>query len=200
MFILTHLSLERRTTMSIGKHQKRLSSLSTLLIFALAAFLAGCAGTQIERNSVPGLDINGKKLWVLVDDQKAYTGYTTKLDSIWKSYGEKNKLEIEYRKNEALALEPVSPKALMEECRDSYLLQTAVTGKSETTQYDAATGMVVGGSSEVEYTSVMYDCNTGKVVWKAILKTTGMELWAQSELVKGIFKDFHENSILKEEK
>ena len=124
--------------MSIGKHQKRLLSLSTLLIFALAAFLAGCAGTQIERNSVPGLDINGKKLWVLVDDQKAYTGYTTKLDSIWKSYGEKNKLEIEYRKNEALALEPVSPKALMEECRDSYLLQTAVTGKSETTQYDAA--------------------------------------------------------------
>ncbi|MBR6124718.1 hypothetical protein IKQ19_14170, partial [Candidatus Saccharibacteria bacterium] len=61
--------------MSIGKHQKRLLSLSTLLIFSLAAFLAGCAGTQIYRNSVPGLDINGKKLWVLVDDQKAYTGY-----------------------------------------------------------------------------------------------------------------------------
>ena len=60
--------------------------------------------------------------------------------------------------------------------------------------------MIVGSSSEVEYTSVMYDCNNGKVVWKAILKTTGMELWAQSELVKGIFKDFHENSILKEEK
>ena len=169
-------------------------------VLAIAAILVGCAGTKIERNSLPGLDINGKKLWVLVDDQKAYTGYTTKLDSLWKTYGEKNHLEIEFRKNEALALEPISPKALMEECKDSYLLQTAVSGKSETTQYDASTGMIVGSSSEVEYTSVMYDCNNGKVVWKAILKTTGMELWAQSELVKGIFKDFHENSILKEEK
>ena len=172
----------------------------SLLAVSLGLILAACAGTQIERNSVPGLDINGKKLWVLVDDQKAYTGYTTKLDSLWKTYGEKNKLEIEYRKNEALALEPVSPKALMEECRDSYLLQTAVSGKSQTTQYDASTGMVMGSSSEVEYTSVMYDCNTGKVVWKTILKTTGHELWAQSELVKGIFNDFHENSIFKEEK
>lgn len=172
----------------------------TLAVLAIVAILVGCAGTKIERNSLPGLDINGKKLWVLVDDQKAYTGYTTKLDSLWKTYGEKNHLEIEFRKNEALALEPISPKALMEECKDSYLLQTAVSGKSETTQYDASTGMIVGSSSEVEYTSVMYDCNNGKVVWKAILKTTGMELWAQSELVKGIFKDFHENSILKEEK
>lgn len=75
-----------------------------------------------------------------------------------------------------------------------------MSGKSQTTQYDASTGMIMGGSSEVEYTSVMYDCSTGKVAWKAILKTTGHELWAQSELVKGIFKDFHENSILKEEK
>lgn len=186
--------------MSIDTHKKYLLSITTLLTFALAALLAGCAGTKIERNSLPGLDINGKKLWVLVDDQKAYTGYTTKLDSLWKTYGEKNHLEIEYRKNDALALEPVRPQALMQECKDSYLLQTAVSGKSQTTQYDASTGMVMGSSSEVEYTSVMYDCNTGKVVWKAILKTTGMELWAQSELVKGIFKDFHENAILKEEK
>ena len=172
----------------------------SLMALSLGLILAACAGTKIERNSLPGLDINGKKLWILVDDQKAYTGYTTKLDSLWKTYGEKNNLEIEYRKNEALALEPVSPKALMQECKDSYLMHTAVSGKSETTQYDASTGMIVGGSSEVEYTSVMYDCNHGKVVWKAILKTTGMELWAQSELVKGIIKDFHENSILKEEK
>ncbi len=172
----------------------------SLMALSLGLILAACAGTKIERNSLPGLDINGKKLWILVDDQKAYTGYTTKLDSLWKTYGEKNNLEIEYRKNEALALEPVSPKALMQECKDSYLMHTAVSGKSETTQYDASTGMIVGGSSEVEYTSVMYDCNNGKVVWKAILKTTGMELWAQSELVKGIIKDFHENSILKEEK
>ena len=172
----------------------------SLLAVSLSLILAACAGTQIERNSVPGLDINGKKLWILVDEQKAYTGYTNKLDSLWKTYGEKNKLEVEYRKNEALALEPVSPKALMEECRGSYLMQTAVSGKSQTTQYDASTGMVMGSSSEVEYTSVMYDCNDGKVVWKTILKTTGHELWAQSELVKGIIKDFHENSILKEEK
>lgn len=184
----------------MSKRVKKRFALAAISALSFAAFLAGCAGTSIERNSVPGLDINGKKLWVLVEDQKAYTGYTTKLDSLWKTYGEKNHLEIEYRKNEALALEPVSPKALMQECKDSYLLQTAVSGKSQTTQYDASTGMVMGGSSEVEYTSVMYDCNTGKVVWKTILKTTGMELWAQSELVKGIFKDFHENQILKEEK
>ena len=186
--------------MSINRHKKKVLTAATLLTFGCTAILTACAGTKIERNSIPGLDINGKKLWVLVEEQKAYTGYTNKLDSLWKTYGEKNKLEIEYRKNDALALEPVSPKALMEECRGSYLMQTAVSGKSETTQYDAATGMVVGGSSEVEYTSVMYDCNDGKVVWKAVLKTTGMELWAQSELVKGIIKDFHENSILKEEK
>ena len=170
------------------------------MALSLGLILAACAGTQIERNSVPGLDINGKKLWILVDEQKAYTEYTNKLDSLWNVYGQKNNLEIEYRKNEALALEPVSPKTLMGECQDSYLLQTTVSGKSQTTQYDASTGMIVGNSSEVEYTSIMYDCNNGKVVWKAILKTTGMELWAQSELVKGIIKDFHENSILKEEK
>ena len=81
--------------MSIDSHKKYLLSITTLLTFALAALLAGCAGTKIERNSLPGLDINGKKLWVLVDDQKAYTGYTTKLDSLWKTYGEKNHLEIE---------------------------------------------------------------------------------------------------------
>ena len=172
----------------------------SLLSLSLGLILAACAGTQIERNSVPGLDINGKKLWILVDEQKAYTEYTNKLDSLWNVYGQKNNLEIEYRKNEALALEPVSPKTLMGECQDSYLLQTTVSGKSQTTQYDASTGMIVGNSSEVEYTSVMYDCNNGKVVWKAVLKTTGMNLWAQSELVKGIIKDFHENSILKEEK
>ncbi len=172
----------------------------SLLALSLGLILAACAGTQIERNSVPGLDINGKKLWILVDEQKAYTEYTNKLDSLWNVYGQKNNLEIEYRKNEALALEPVSPKTLMGECQDSYLLQTTVSGKSQTTQYDASTGMIVGNSSEVEYTSVMYDCNNGKVVWKAVLKTTGMNLWAQSELVKGIIKDFHENSILKEEK
>ena len=172
----------------------------SLMALSLGLILAACAGTQIERNSVPGLDINGKKLWILVDEQKAYTEYTNKLDSLWNVYGQKNNLEIEYRKNEALALEPVSPKTLMGECQDSYLLQTTVSGKSQTTQYDASTGMIVGNSSEVEYTSIMYDCNNGKVVWKAILKTTGMELWAQSELVKGIIKDFHENSILKEEK
>lgn len=170
------------------------------MALSLGLILAACAGTQIERNSVPGLDINGKKLWILVDEQKAYTEYTNKLDSLWNVYGQKNNLEIEYRKNEALALEPVSPKTLMGECQDSYLLQTTVSGKSQTTQYDASTGMIVGNSSEVEYTSVMYDCNNGKVVWKAVLKTTGMNLWAQSELVKGIIKDFHENSILKEEK
>ena len=186
--------------MSLSKRIKKRSSLIVLLALSLAAIISGCAGTKIERNSIPGLDINGKKLWILVEEQKAYTGYTNKLDSLWKTYGEKNKLEIEYRKNDALALEPISPKALMEECRGSYLMQTAVSGKSETTQYDASTGMIVGGSSEVEYTSVMYDCNDGKVVWKTILKTTGMELWAQSELVKGIIKDFHENSILKEAK
>lgn len=172
----------------------------SLLALSLGLILAACAGTQIERNSVPGLDINGKKLWILVDEQKAYTEYTNKLDSLWNVYGQKNNLEIEYRKNEALALEPVSPKTLMRECQDSYLLQTTVSGKSQTTQYDASTGMIVGNSSEVEYTSIMYDCNNGKVVWKAVLKTTGMNLWAQSELVKGIIKDFHENSILKEEK
>ena len=172
----------------------------SLMALSLGLILAACAGTQIERNSVPGLDINGKKLWILVDEQKAYTEYTNKLDSLWNVYGQKNNLEIEYRKNEALALEPVSPKTLMGECHDSYLLQTTVSGKSQTTQYDASTGMIVGSSSEVEYTSIMYDCNDGKVVWKAILKTTGMNLWAQSELVKGIIKDFHENSILKEEK
>lgn len=172
----------------------------SLLALSLGLILAACAGTQIERNSVPGLNINGKKLWILVDEQKAYTEYTNKLDSLWNVYGQKNNLEIEYRKNEALALEPVSPKTLMGECQDSYLLQTTVSGKSQTTQYDASTGMIVGNSSEVEYTSVMYDCNNGKVVWKAVLKTTGMNLWAQSELVKGIIKDFHENSILKEEK
>ncbi len=172
----------------------------SLLALSLGLILAACAGTQIERNSVPGLDINGKKLWILVDEQKAYTEYTNKLDSLWNVYGQKNNLEIEYRKNEALALEPVSPKTLMGECQDSYLLQTTVSGKSQTTQYDASTGMIVGNSSEVEYTSIMYDCNNGKVVWKAVLKTTGMNLWAQSELVKGIIKDFHENSILKEEK
>ena len=172
----------------------------SLLALSLGLILAACAGTQIERNSVPGLDINGKKLWILVDEQKAYTEYTNKLDSLWNVYGQKNNLEIEYRKNEALALEPVSPKTLMGECQDSYLLQTTISGKSQTTQYDASTGMIVGNSSEVEYTSVMYDCNNGKVVWKAVLKTTGMNLWAQSELVKGIIKDFHENSILKEEK
>ena len=172
----------------------------SLLALSLGLILAACAGTQIERNSVPGLDINGKKLWILVDEQKTYTEYTNKLDSLWNVYGQKNNLEIEYRKNEALALEPVSPKTLMGECQDSYLLQTTVSGKSQTTQYDASTGMIVGNSSEVEYTSVMYDCNNGKVVWKAVLKTTGMNLWAQSELVKGIIKDFHENSILKEEK
>ena len=172
----------------------------SLLALSLGLILAACAGTQIERNSVPGLDINGKKLWILVDEQKAYTEYTNKLDSLWNVYGQKNNLEIEYRKNEALALEPVSPKTLMGECQDSYLLQTTVSGKSQTTQYDASTGMIVGNSSEVEYTSVMYDCSNGKVVWKAVLKTTGMNLWAQSELVKGIIKDFHENSILKEEK
>ena len=172
----------------------------SLMALSLGLILAACAGTQIERNSVPGLDINGKKLWILVDEQKAYTEYTNKLDSLWNVYGQKNNLEIEYRKNEALALEPVSPKTLMGECQDSYLLQTTVSGKSQTTQYDASTGMIVGNSSEVEYTSVMYDCNNGKVVWKAVLKTTGMNLWAQSELVKGIIKDFHENSILKEEK
>ena len=172
----------------------------SLLALSLGLILAACAGTQIERNSVPGLDINGKKLWILVDEQKAYTEYTNKLDSLWNVYGQKNNLEIEYRKNEALALEPVSPKTLMGECQDSYLLQTTVSGKSQTTQYDASTGMIVGNSSEVEYTSVMYDCNHGNVVSKAVLKTTGMNLWAQSELVKGIIKDFHENSILKEEK
>ena len=170
------------------------------MALSLGLILAACAGTQIERNSVPGLDINGKKLWILVDEQKAYTEYTNKLDSLWNVYGQKNNLEIEYRKNEALALEPISPKTLMGECQDSYLLQTTISGKSQTTQYDASTGMIVGNSSEVEYTSVMYDCNNGKVVWKAVLKTTGMNLWAQSELVKGIIKDFHENSILKEEK
>ena len=184
----------------MSKRVKKRFALAAISALSFAALLAGCAGTKIERNSIPGLDINGKKLWILVEEQKAYTGYTNKLDSLWKTYGEKNKLEIEYRKNDALALEPVSPKALMEECRGSYLMQTAVSGKSETTQYDAATGMIVGGSSEVEYTSVMYDCNDGKVVWKTVLKTTGMELWAQSELVKGIIKDFHENQILKEEK
>ena len=184
----------------MSKRMKKRFALVALSALSFAAILAGCAGTKIERNSVPGLDINGKKLWILVDEQKAYSGYTSKLDSIWKHDSQKNKLEIEYRKNDALALEPVSPKALMQECKDSYLLQTAVSGKSQTTQYDAATGMIVGGSSEVEYTSIMYDCNDGKVVWKAILKTTGHELWAQSELVKGIFKDFHENQILKEEK
>ena len=184
----------------MSKRIRKRFTLVALLALSFAAILSGCAGTTIERNSVPGLDINGKKLWILVEEQKAYTGYTNKLDSLWKTYGEKNKLEIEYRKNEALALEPVSPKALMEQCHDSYLLQTGVSGKSQTTQYDATTGMIVGGSSEVEYTSVMFDCNTGKVVWKTILKTTGHELWAQSELVKGIIKDFHENSILKEEK
>lgn len=172
----------------------------SLMALSLGLILAACAGTQIERNSVPGLDINGKKLWILVDEQKAYTGYTTKLDSLWKTYGEKNHLEIEFRKNEALALEPVKPKSLFEQCGDSYLMHTWVSGKSQTTQYDASTGMIMGGSSEVEYTSVMYDCSTGKVAWKAILKTTGHELWAQSEFVKGIIKDFHENSILKEEK
>ena len=172
----------------------------SLMALSLGLILAACAGTQIERNSVPGLDINGKKLWILVDEQKAYTEYTNKLDSLWNVYGQKNNLEIEYRKNEALALEPISPKTLMGECQDSYLLQTTISGKSQTTQYDASTGMIVGNSSEVEYTSVMYDCNNGKVVWKAVLKTTGMNLWAQSELVKGIIKDFHENSILKEEK
>lgn len=171
-----------------------------LAVLATVAILAGCAGTKIERNSVPGLDINGKKLWILVDEQKAYSGYTTKLDSIWQHDAQKNNLEIEYKKNEALALEPVKPKSLFEQCGDSYLMHTWVSGKSQTTQYDASTGMIMGGSSEVEYTSVMYDCSTGKVAWKAILKTTGHELWAQSEFVKGIIKDFHENSILKEEK
>ena len=105
-------------------------------VLAIAAILVGCAGTKIERNSLPGLDINGKKLWVLVDDQKAYTGYTTKLDSLWKTYGEKNHLEIEFRKNEALALEPISPRLSWRNarilicCRQPYpanLKQTSTT-------------------------------------------------------------------------
>ena len=80
--------------MSLSKRIKKRSSLIVLLALSLAAIISGCAGTKIERNSIPGLDINGKKLWILVEEQKAYTGYTNKLDSLWKTYGEKNKLEI----------------------------------------------------------------------------------------------------------
>ncbi len=96
----------------------------SLMALSLGLILAACAGTQIERNSVPGLDINGKKLWILVDEQKAYSGYTTKLDSIWQHDAQKNNLEIEYKKNEALALDPVKPKSLFEQCGDSYLMHT----------------------------------------------------------------------------
>ena len=168
-----------------------------LLFLAIVISLSACAGTKIVRNSMPGLDVTGKKIWVLVDENRLYSDFTVGLDSVWREFASSNKMEIEYTYNAALSLHPVSPAALFESCGDSYLLRTFVSGSSKTQTTDAS-GMVYGGAT-VEYTSTMYSCKTQQVVWKMILTADGsIPTYSQRKLVSGIFDDFKTNSILKE--
>lgn len=164
----------------------------------MTILLAACAGTNYRRNSVPGLDLNDKTMVVVVQEYSHNPQYTTKMDSIWNANVKTTHLKAEFVIREALALDPLDPAMTWGRCVDSYLMTMEVSGKSSTQSYDGM-GMPTGGSSTVEYTATMYDCNTKKVVWKMILNTSGYEDLAKGELVRSIFKDFKQNNILKEE-
>lgn len=168
------------------------------MFFILATtLLVACAGTSFRRNSIPGLTINDKTIVVLVQEYSHNSLYTTKMDSIWNANVKSPRLQAEFVFNEALALAPVDPAKTWGRCADSFLMTIEVTGQSSTQHYDGM-GMPAGGSSTVEYTATMYDCNNKKVVWKMILNTNGYEPSSKHELVNAIFNDFKQNNILRE--
>ena len=167
-------------------------------------FLFGCAGTQVQRNSEPGLDITGKKVFVIVNEAPHHADMTDKLDSLWKSYAAQNSMEVEYALNNALTFEPVKFPEAFERCADGYGMNIGINGfnTSVGTSYYGGTGMVQTSETQtVSYVASLSDCNTRKKVWVMEVSTNGAySMMAQTELMNAIFKDFKENQILKENK
>lgn len=180
---------------------KRILNLFVVLALLI---LVGCAGTQVQRNSEPGLDITGKKVYVIVDEAPHHADMTDKLDSLWKVYAEQNSMEVEYYLNNALTFEPVKFPEAFSRCEGGYGMHIGINGfdYSVGSNYNAATGMMSSYESKtVGYVASLYNCDMRKKVWVMTVSTNGAySMMAQTELLKSIFKDFKENGILKENK
>ena len=72
-------------------------------VVALLAALFGCATNEVHRVSEPGLEISGKKLYVLVNERAMHENLTQKIDSVWNANASDLDLETEFIYNEKLS-------------------------------------------------------------------------------------------------
>jgi hypothetical protein len=152
-------------------------------VVALLAALFGCATNEVHRVSEPGLEISGKKLYVLVNERAMHENLTQKIDSVWNANASDLDLETEFIYNEKLSINPVSISQVLDNCGGNYAMVLGM-GLESTNSYVS-----------VEYLPTMFNCDTRKVVWKMSIRTGGS--FARHYLVKEIVNDFKANKIVR---
>lgn len=153
------------------------------VLFLLTAVFFGCAGSEVHRVSEQGLDISGKKLYVIVNERAMHEDLTQKIDSVWNANASDLDLETEFIYNEKLSISPVSVSQVLDRCGGDYAM---------------VLGMGLESSNSwvtVEYLPTMFNCDTRKVVWKMSIRTSGS--FAKHYLVNEIVKDFKNNKIVR---
>jgi len=153
-------------------------------VVALLAFvLFGCAANEVHRVSEPGLEISGKKLYVLINERAMHEELTQNLDSVWNANASDLDLETEFVYNEKLSINPVSISQVLDNCGGNYAMVLDMGLES------------MNSSVTVEYLPTMFNCDTRKIVWKMSIKTG--DGFARHYLVKEIINDFKTNKIVR---
>lgn len=155
----------------------------SMVAILLAIVFCGCAGTEVHRVSEPGLEISGKKLYVLVNEVAMHEDLTQKLDSVWNANASDLDLETEFIYNEKLSMNPVSISQVVDKCGDNYAMSLGMNLES------------TNSMTSVEYIPTIFDCSARKVVWKMSIRTSGS--FSKHYLVKAIIEDFKTNKIVR---
>ena len=71
-----------------------------IAMLMLAVVFWGCATNEVHRASESGLEISGKKLYVLVNEVAMHEDLTQKLDSVWNATASDLDSETEFIYNE----------------------------------------------------------------------------------------------------
>lgn len=154
-----------------------------IAMLMLAVVFWSCATNEVHRASESGLEISGKKLYVLVNEVAMHEDLTQKLDSVWNANASDLDLETEFIYNEKLSMNPVTMSQVVEKCQGNYAMAIGMSLES------------VNGMTSVEYIPTMYNCDTRKIVWKMSIRTGGA--FSRYYLVKEIVNDFKTNKIVR---